>query len=176
MKSNIGKIVLALALLGVPLLVACGFNLPCIVTEVRGNKLVIELKPGVAIDRVTEMSFRVTSKDLNSLAINGGATAKVTGVDSDQLALGVDGAAFIEAAGKARQLNVMLNGTGAYAGENLYAQRASITNNGLGAAVVRASDELNAEINGAGRIEYIGNPVVHKQINGLGVVQQRTGD
>jgi hypothetical protein len=144
-----------------------------IVTQVRGGKLVIEFKQGVSVDRVNDLTFRVSAKDFNSLEINGGAEADVKSLDTDQLTLVVNGAGAVKAAGRATQLTVTMSGTGAYTGEDLASQRASITNNGLGMAVVRVSDELNAEINGAGSIEYIGNPRVTKSVNGVGVVRQR---
>lgn len=147
--------------------------LASIVTEVRSGKLVIEFKPGIVTDHVTDLTFKVTAKDFNSLEINGGATADVKGVDTDQLTFTVNGAGVIKAAGRARQLTVTVSGTGAYNGEELDTQRASITNNGLGLAVVRVSEALNAQINGAGSVEYIGNPQVNKSVNGVGVVKQR---
>ncbi len=147
--------------------------LPYIVTEVRSGKLVLEFKPGVVPDRVTDLTFKVTAKDFNSLEINGGATADMKGVDTDQLTFVVNGAGVVKVAGRAKQLTVTVSGTGAFTGEDLDTQRASITNNGLGSAVVRVSDALNAQINGAGSVEYIGNPQVTKSVNGVGVVKQR---
>ncbi|WP_455389528.1 GIN domain-containing protein, partial [Petrachloros mirabilis] len=68
---------------------------------------------------------------------------------------------------------VTLEGAGAYNSESLECNRATVTNNGAGAAIVRVSDELNATINGMGFIEYIGNPKVTRSVHGIGLVSQR---
>jgi hypothetical protein len=39
---------------------------------------------------------------------------------------------------------------------------------------MRGSGNVTTKISGAGSIEYIGNPQVTKQINGIGRVRQRT--
>ncbi|MBI5029808.1 MAG: DUF2807 domain-containing protein [Chloroflexi bacterium] len=144
-----------------------------IVTEVRGGKLVIEFKPNIVTDRVADLSFTLTVKDLNSIEINGAAVVDGKNLQADQLSVTVSGAGATKLAGKADQLTVTLNGAGAHNSENLESKRATVTNNGAGAATVRVSDSLNANIAGIGMIEYIGNPQVTKNVAGIGVVRQR---
>lgn len=147
--------------------------LPYIVTEVRGSTLVIETKRNVVFDRVTDLTFKLTVKSLNSIEVNGAAAVEGKSVDADRLVTTVSGAAVVRMQGKIAQQEITLNGTGAYNAENVEGKRATVTNNGAGAAVVRVSDQLNASISGIGMIEYIGNPQVTKNIAGIGIVRQR---
>jgi Putative auto-transporter adhesin, head GIN domain len=147
--------------------------LPYIVTEVRGGKLYLEFKPNVVPDNVTDLSFNLTVKDLAEIALNGAAAIDAKNMQADHLTVNLSGAGAVKMAGKIGQQNVMLNGTGGYNAEDLECQRATITNNGAGVAIIRVSDELSAAINGAGYIEYIGNPKVTSKIAGIGAVRQR---
>lgn len=144
-----------------------------IVTEVRGGKLYIEFKPNVVPEKMTDLSFKVTVKDLNAIELNGAVAVEGKNLEASQLSVSVNGAGATKLAGKVDQLNVSLSGTGAHNSENVECKRASVTNNGAGAAIVRVSEQLNATINGIGYIEYIGNPQVTKSVNGVGTVRQR---
>ena len=144
-----------------------------ITTQVRGGKLVIEFKPKTLVDKFSDLSFNLTVKDLNSLQVTGAARIDAKNLQGDQMAVSIDGAGAISLAGKVDQLTVSLKGVGAFNSENLQAKRATVTNDGTGAVVVRVSDSLNATLSGVGSIEYIGNPQVTKNISGLGTVRQR---
>lgn len=144
-----------------------------IVTEVRGDKLVIDYKPKTLVEKVSALSFMVTAKDLSSITINGAAAIDAKNLQGDQFSISVSGASTSKLAGKVDQLTITLNGTGGINAENLEAKRAVVTNSGAGTVTVRATDSLNATISGIGYIEYIGNPQVTKSISGLGAVRQR---
>lgn len=142
-------------------------------TQVRGGTLVIDFKPNIVPDRVTDLTFNVTVKDLKSIEVNGAAAVDAKNLQGDQLSVSVNGAGATKLTGKTDQLTVSLNGAGAHNSENMEAKRATVTNNGAGAAIVRVSDSLNATISGIGFIEYIGSPQVTKHISGIGAVRQR---
>lgn len=144
-----------------------------IVTEVRGGTLIIDFKPNILPDRVTDLTFNLTVKDLKSIEVNGAAMIDGKNLQGDQLSVTVSGAGATKLAGTTDQLTVSLNGTGAHNSENMQVKRATVNNQGAGAAVVRVSDSLNATISGVGYIEYIGNPQVTKNVSGIGVVRQR---
>lgn len=142
-------------------------------TQVRGGKLVIEFKPKIIVDRFSDLSFNLTVKGLNSLQVTGVARIDVKNLQGDQMTVSIDGAGVTSLAGKVDQLTVSLRGAGVFNSENMQANRAAVTNEGTGAAVVSVSDSLMAVISGIGSIEYIGNPQVTKNISGLGAVRQR---
>ena len=147
--------------------------LPYIVTEVRGGKLYLEFKPNVVPDNVTDLTFNLTVKDLVGITLNGAAAIDARNMQADYLTVNLSGAGAVKMVGKIGQQNVTLNGTGGYNAEDMECQRAMVTNNGAGVAIIRVSNELNAAINGAGYIEYIGNPKVTSRIVGIGAVRQR---
>lgn len=147
--------------------------LPYIVTEVRDRRLTISFKSSVVPNHLTDLTFRVTVKDLESIEVNGAVALEARGIEESQMAVNVSGAGAVKLAGQVDQLAVTLSGAGALQSENMASRSATVTNNGLGAAFVSVSDELNATMNGMGFIEYIGNPKVTKEIHGLGVVSKR---
>jgi hypothetical protein len=147
--------------------------LPYIVTQVRDGKLTIEFKSNVVPNSLTDLTFRLTVKDLQAIEVNGAVALEGKGIEASQMAVNVSGAGAVKLDGKVDQLTVTISGSGAHNSENMECKRATVTNNGVGTAVVRVSDELNATINGVGFIEYIGSPKVTKGGYGLGVVNQR---
>jgi hypothetical protein len=147
--------------------------LPYIITEVRGGKLVIEFKSNIMSERISDLTYNVTVKNLTSLELNGAVAVDGKNIEASQLTVRVSGAGATKLAGKVEQLDVTLSGAGAHNSENMDVKRANVTNNGAGAAIVRVSDLLNATINGIGAIEYIGNPQVTKSVSGIGVVRHR---
>ena len=144
-----------------------------ITTEVRGGKLVIEFKPGLIFDRVKELTFNIGAKNLSSVEADGAANVQGKNIATEKLSVKLNGASAITLSGTATEQDVVLDGVGAYNGAELASQRAQVTDDGMGAAVVRVSDKLDANVNGLGGIEYIGNPQVTKSVSGPGTVQQR---
>lgn len=142
-------------------------------TEVRGGKLVLEFTPGVMFDRVKELAFKISAKNLNSIRVDGAANVQGKNIGSENLSVKLNGAGAITLSGKATAQDVVLDGAGAYNGADLASQTAKVTHNGVGGAVVRVSDKLDAVVSGLGGIEYIGNPQVTKTVSGLGGVRQR---
>lgn len=142
-------------------------------TQVRGGRLVIEFKPKIIFDRVSDLSFNLTVKDLNSLQVTGAASIDAQNLQGDQMTVNLDGTGATNLAGKVDQLTVSLNGMGTFNSENMQTKRATVSNDGASAAIVRVSDSLNATLSGIGSIEYIGNPQVTKNISGPGAVRQR---
>ena len=144
-----------------------------ITTEVRGGKLVIEFKPGLIFDNVKELTFNIGAKNLNSIEADGAANVQGKNIVTEKLSVKLNGASAVTLSGTATEQDVVLNGTSVYNGAELATQRVQVTDDGMGAAIVRVSDQLNAIVNGLGGIEYIGNPQVTKSTNGLGTVRQR---
>ena len=146
--------------------------LPLIRTNVRNGELTIGFDPGLNFSRMTDLTYSVSVKDLDALTVNGAADVIVSDLDSDNLVVTINGAGKVTVAGKADHQTVAINGAGEYSAPNLESRIAEITHSGLGKATVRVRDQLTVRIDGAGLVEYIGNPQVTKTINGLGSVQQ----
>ena len=144
-----------------------------LITEVRGGKLVIEFRGNALVNNVTDLTFRMTVKNLNSIEVNGAVQLEGKNMDTERMLINVNGAADITLVGKANQLDATLSGAGKLNSENLECKQAKVANNGAGSAVVRVSDSLDATISGVGSIEYIGNPKVTQRITGIGTIRRR---
>jgi hypothetical protein len=68
---------------------------------------------------------------------------------------------------------IHVSGSGSYRAEGLRSQDVAITVSGAGGAVVHAERTLDAHISGSGSVEYIGNPLLTKQLSGSGSIRQR---
>lgn len=144
-----------------------------ITTEVRGSMLFIDFKPRVLFDKVQDLTFKIGAKNLSSVKADGAANIEGKDIATENLSVRLNGAGAITLSGNATEQDVALEGAGGYNGAELYSRRAKVTHNGVGSAVVRVSDRLDATVNGMGSIEYIGNPQVTKSVSGIGAVRQR---
>ncbi|HPR60433.1 MAG TPA: DUF2807 domain-containing protein, partial [Prolixibacteraceae bacterium] len=84
-----------------------------------------------------------------------------------------EGGVNIEIEGVSDELVAISEGAGNIDADRLTAKNVSCRVSGVGNASVYATNELNATIEGVGRIGYRGNPVVNKKVSGIGVVHQR---
>ena len=136
------------------------------------------------------ISFNLTVKELTNLDIIGAARVNVKGLQSEEFSVKLGGAAditidslktkrlnaelpgagMLKIAGKATDQSVIVSGAGTYEAPHLESQRANIQLTGLGKATVWAVEELEATLIGLGSIEYFGDPIVTKSIQGLGSV------
>ena len=136
------------------------------------------------------ISFDLTVKELTNLDIIGAARVKVKGLQSEEFAVKLGGAAeitidslktkrlkaelpgagMLKIAGKTTDQSVIVSGAGAYEAPHLESQSASIQLTGLGKATVWVVEELEATLIGLGSIEYYGDPIVTKSVQGLGSV------
>jgi hypothetical protein len=61
---------------------------------------------------------------------------------------------------------------GTYHAEDLESREVKIHVAGVGSAIVNVREKLEAEINGVGSVEYIGDPTVEQDVNGAGQVSE----
>jgi hypothetical protein len=83
-----------------------------------------------------------------------------------------EGGVLIELSGVAEKLDVSLAGAGHINAAELKADSVNFVIEGVGTGIVNAIRTLNAQIKGAGKLTYRGNPEVTKIIEGLGSVQE----
>jgi hypothetical protein len=149
---------------------------PYLVTEVRGHTLYLGTSreaEGVVFSNVTDLTFHVNAAALEAIELAGAGSFEVNDLDTETWQVTVPGAGSVTVSGRTREQTVRLDGASGYTAENLDSNVATIVTNGAGMAVVRVNDELDVTVNGLGKVEYIGNPVVKEQINGLGFVSKR---
>jgi hypothetical protein len=83
-----------------------------------------------------------------------------------------EGGVLFHTEGVAESLNVRLYGAGHIDAGELQCRDVSFRIEGVGTGKVHATGSLNTVIMGAGKIRYKGDPVVSKEIEGLGSVEK----
>jgi hypothetical protein len=141
-------------------------------TAVIHGELVVEHDAGGWLTlRDSHLKLRVTLPKLNSLALNGAGHITVAGLAGGATSMVLSGAGELDASGSLDTLTARLNGAGNADLSHLTAASATVALNGAGNLVVRATQHLDARLNGVGSIRYIGKPVdLATEINGVGSI------
>jgi len=167
--------------------------LPHIQSKVDGDKLSISYDTNTP-SPTKDVKFYLTVKDMNSISISGAGKIQSNGFNTQTMTISMDGAGAGNMAGlnlekltvnlagagkmvltgKVTEQTVVIAGAGDYQAKDLESETATITINGAGKGTVKVSKVLNAIINGAGEMNYLGNPEVNQQISGTGTVKQIT--
>lgn len=165
-----------------------------ILVDVRGDTLIIRLRSGFwlgAIMPSQEIRYRLTVRELASIALEGAGDVQVKGLEADSLTLALDGAGSLTAddltaealtvrhrgagnvtmRGQAALQEVTLTGAGNYSAADLVSQIALVQIEGAGEATVWAQQRLDARVSGVGSIRYYGEPLLDQRIDGLGQVK-----
>lgn len=90
---------------------------------------------------------------------------------SDNLSCGIIGAGNFNLSGSANEFNAIITGAGVIEAKNLTAKKSNLTIVGGGTITNTVTEELNANISGAGIITYYGNPSkIKHNIQGAGSI------
>jgi hypothetical protein len=141
-------------------------------TQVHGDVLSIgnhgNMRP------VVPLVVRVSATRIAKVTASGATTVAVHGVHGDQLAITVEGAATLRGDGAVHQLTVDTSGAGTLDLEHLTAERASVKASGSGTVTIDVTQALDADVSGAGTVNYHGNPPdVKKDVSGAGSLVKR---
>lgn len=163
--------------------------LPYIITEVRGGTLIIRLKEDInLVNMITDVNYTLSAKALDSIelgglgninvsplqtdamtiTLNGSGMITLTQLTADRLDGNLNGLGSLNVSGKVTEQDVTLSGAGAYQAGDLESETARVNLSGLGNATVWVTGTLDAELSGAGSLEYYGNPQVTENDTGLG--------
>jgi len=86
----------------------------------------------------------------------------------------ISGAGDINLTGSADYFSSSNNGAGNINAYDFETRTTKVSINGAGDAKINATERIDANINGAGNISYVGNPgEINKQINGFGNIEKR---
>jgi len=101
----------------------------------------------------------------------GGAANIDIPVEVERISIDAAGAVNIVLEGSADYADMTLAGAGYVDASDLQTRESSIVVAGAGGVEIAVSDTLDVVISGAGVVHYIGNPVVTRQIAGIGTVR-----
>jgi hypothetical protein len=147
--------------------------LPLLTSELHGGVLVLGSAPGVSISPTRDIVYRLTVRELSDIVVSGAAEVYADGLSTPYLLVTISGVGWVETAGCADEQHIEVSGDGTYLGDYLASRRAAVHVSGVGAAVVRVSEFLDAHVSGEGVIEFFGQPVVRDAVSGAGTIVWR---
>ena len=147
--------------------------LPLVKTEVRGGTLYLNPEKDFSVRK--PLRVKISVPNLESISSSGASNFRVTNMKNDKFKIGTSGASSLHLAGETKSLDMEMSGASKVESEDLRAERVTISLSGAGEADVYASEELNAEVSGAGSVSYSGDPkTVNKHVSGVGSVSKKS--
>lgn len=138
-------------------------------TSVEKNSLVIRTRGNYRTRHTPKIEVHLPK--LTALRLDGSGDVTIKGVNGGELAVQIVGSGDIAIAGKGPRLTAIIEGSGDVDARELQVGTAQVRIDGSGDVHVRASESLDAVVNGSGDVVYRGKPgSVRQQINGSGSV------
>jgi hypothetical protein len=141
-------------------------------SEVRDGVLYLTFKKGNSFHG-KRPTYKVTVKDLRHIHVQGGVAIEASKLDSKKLSILIEGGAAGNLSGRVDDLTIEIKGAGLISAGDLKAKRARVSVQGAGQVTVNASDELDAEVAGAGIVWYIGEPKLKSNVDGIGWITRK---
>jgi Putative auto-transporter adhesin, head GIN domain len=142
--------------------------LPLLTSDVSGDTLVLGTKPNTSIVTTKPITYSLTVKDLNGLAVSGSGTMSAPKLAATELSIKISGSGTITVRGAATDQDLEISGSGRYQADELTSKTVTARISGSGNASVMATDVLDVAISGSGSVTYSGNPQVKQEISGSG--------
>ncbi|KQQ32955.1 hypothetical protein ASF61_12745 [Duganella sp. Leaf126] len=140
-------------------------------TRVVDNELEITVSGKLPRSGSSNAHVTITLPSLSRVKVEGAGETIITGVASDRLDIGYQGAGRLTASGKVQYLRLNARGVGEVDTKGLHAERVDVNFSGVGDVKVYASDTVNAVAKGMGSLTYYGKPkTVNKSASGIGSV------
>lgn len=159
-------------------------------TSLIGNELVVRIKNGTRIKSYQDVNVVVSSPVINGLAVSGSGSIKTMGlISTNGMQLSTSGsgdvlvpdltATLIDAnisgsgsvvvqSGVSDAVDTRISGSGSIDLANVVSKTAVTRTSGSGTTKVNASQSLNVDISGSGKVYYRGNPVITLKSSGSG--------
>jgi hypothetical protein len=141
----------------------------------QGASIIVHVKTldKLALTGNVQVSLPKLSTSALRIGASGGATLVIVDLQASTLRVDGSGALKADIAGHVDDEQVFISGAGTYRAERLRATNATVNVSGVGNVVVNVERKLRANISGAGLIEYVGDPEVIENVNGIGRVRRR---
>ncbi|CAN5662606.1 head GIN domain-containing protein [soil metagenome] len=138
-------------------------------TEFDGETLRIETERKISSSN--PIKIRISAPDIENLNISGASKISVVNLDNENLSVDSSGASKISCEGKTNNLTVEMSGASNFEGENLNAEKVIVDASGASKASVSVKNELRADLSGASKVVYFGNPTnIEKKTSGASSV------
>lgn len=134
-------------------------------TEVDGNTLRIETEKRISTSN--PLKIRISAPGIENLQLSGASKVSIVNLNNESLNIDSSGASKISCEGKTNNLTVDMSGASNFDGEKLDAESVSVDSSGASKATVSVKNDLKADLSGASKVVYFGNPTnVEKKTSG----------
>jgi len=164
-----------------------------IITEVRGDRLVIEFERWYNYRGNGKINVYVTTKNIEEITLTGsGTVTNKTPINSSDIELAITGSgsimidrlitknvkSMISGSGdikissdkKAATFNATITGSGDINATSIEFEKGKLTITGSGSIKASIVEDLRAVITGSGKIVYMGKPLIDADITGSGKI------
>lgn len=151
---------------------------PLILTSAENGILKISLKDSTSIDKMKRINIYISFTDLSKMNSNGvgslkssnklnlkefeldskGVGATELNLDAEKLIINSEIVGALILSGNVKEVIIHNTGLGTISAFDLKAENLSLHTEGIGAAEVYASNDLNINVSGLGSVKYKGNP------------------
>jgi len=124
-------------------------------TEVRNGTLEISTDKKVS---TKNLRVRISAPDIDNLDVSGVAKVSLANLKNDSLKVETSGASKVRVDGETRNFDADLSGASRIDAESLRAENVNVDGSGASNASVNVSGDLKADLSGASKVTYVGNP------------------
>lgn len=126
----------------------------------------LDIEGGVSLETIGFLDL----KDIK-IHVEGGVKVEM-GLKADRIELSGEGGVYFSLQGVADEMQAYISGAGYMNAEELKCSNVTVDVEGVGSAIVYASEKLKGSIKGVGSIKYKGNPLVEKHVEGIGGINE----
>lgn len=165
-----------------------------IVTDVRGDTLVLATENNVNLNNTRPIRYHITVKALDEIQISssGNVTAPnlkadsfniqisssgdvdIDGLEAARLEVGISSSGNVDiGGGQVEEQDINISSSGEYDARDMDSQQAEVNLTSSGDAHIRVSEHLQANLSSSGSVYYTGDPEVDARETSSGRVNQR---
>jgi hypothetical protein len=144
-------------------------------TETRDGVLHVDVRDrGIVIgkDPFHDLRVRIPAGALDRIRVSGAGDVHLGRIDTEELALEIEGSGDIDGSGRVDRLVASIEGAGDANLFDLEARTARVSVEGAGDLELNVSERLDVTVEGSGDVSYRGNPAVNQRVEGAGEVSQ----
>lgn len=125
-------------------------------TEVKDGTL--EISTDKRISPKGAIRVRISAPDIERLQASGASKISLSNLKNDSLKVDVSGASKLNVQGETKNLEIELSGASKIEADGLTAENVDVDGSGASSASVNVSGDLKADLSGASKVTYTGNP------------------
>ena len=144
---------------------------PLVKTTVSGD--VLKIRVDESHTAKLPLVVKIAMPKLVAVSASGAAKVNAANLGGPRFELKGSGAVKATLGGRVDELSIDINGAARIDAIALAARNVTVSASGAGTVDVNAADKLNVHLSGAGKVSYLGDPVVTKSISAAGTIQRK---